>query len=410
MNLKKTVVWIGYGGAAVLALVILLVLLGLGGRAVAQWRNAQARAITSPRGIDELRKVRIGGIDQWIHIRGQDVRNPVLLYLHGGPGTPMMPYVRHFQTPLERDFTVVQWDQRGAGKTYVANGGDQIASTITFDRMKADAHELTAWLKVRFHQPKIFILGHSWGSILGLPVALERPDDYYAFIGSGVVIDAREGEAVGYRHVLWEARQRGDREAIAALESIAPYPHPEHGRRAHDGINPARVFRDYVARYGHFTTKARLDSFAEVQRYWIRMAIDSPQYSLRDLASFVTASPHIYDRVYAYMDTHDVRTIGMRTSLSVVFLQGAQDWQTPWPAAKRYIDDLQSPYKAFYLLPNVGHAGPVDSPESFAAILRAKVRPLAFGQRPALDAAPRACRPSEDTLAPDGQMLDILGC
>lgn len=410
MNLKKIVTRGGQAALALASVAAALAVLGLGARTVAQWRNAHSRAITSPDGIDELRKVRIGGIDQWIHIRGQDVDNPILLYVHGGPGTPMMPYERHFQTPLERDFTVVQWDQRGAGKTYVSNGGDAIASTLTFERMKADTHELTAYLKARFKQPKIFILGHSWGSILGLPVALEKPEDYHAFIGTGVVVDALEDEAVGYRHVLWEARRRGDAEAVRALEAIAPYPHPQYGRRAHDGLNPGRVFRDYVARYGHFTTKAKLNDFAAVQRYWVRMALDSPQYGLSDLAAFFVAGPHIYDRVYAYMDTHDVRSLGMQTSLPVVFLQGEQDWQTPWPVAKRYIDDLQSPYKAFYLLPNVGHAGPVDSPEQFAHILRAKVRPLAFGQRPALEAAPRACRPAENVLAPDGQWLDVLGC
>ena len=353
--------------------------------------------------------MRIGGIDQWIHIRGQNVANPILLYVHGGPGTPMMPYERHFQTPLERDFTVVQWDQRGAGKTYVSNGGDAIGPTLTFDRMKADAHELTAYLKQRFKRPKIFMLGHSWGSILGLPVALERPSDYYAVIGTGVVVDFRQGERVGYRHVLWEARRRGDREAITALESIAPYPNPRPGTRPVNGVNPARVFRDHLIRYGHFTSTTKLNSFGELERYWLKLAIDAPEYGLRDLASFVTVGPHLYDGLYASMNAYNVRALGMQTSLPVV-VDGELDWQTPWPVAKRYVDDIASPYKAFYLLPNVGHAGPVDRPEQFAEVLRKKVRPLASGQYPSLDAAPRACKPSDDTTGPDGQSLDILGC
>jgi hypothetical protein len=110
------------------------------------------------------------------------------------------------------------------------------------------------------------------------------------------------------------------------------------------------------------------------------------------------------------MDGHDVRAYGMQTSLPVVFVDGDQDWQTPWPLAKRYLDDLESPYKAFYLMPNAGHAGLADRPELFAQILRAKVRPLAFGQQPSLAAAPAACRASADTVGPDGQTLDYLGC
>jgi pimeloyl-ACP methyl ester carboxylesterase len=139
MNLKKTASWIACGAAGLMALIIGLLVVGLGWRGVAQWRNAHSRAITSAEGIDELRKVRIGGVDQWIHIRGQNVANPILLYVHGGPGTPMMPFEGHFQTPLERDFTVVERDQRGAG---MSDGGDAIAPTLTFDQMKADTHEL----------------------------------------------------------------------------------------------------------------------------------------------------------------------------------------------------------------------------------------------------------------------------
>lgn len=412
MNLKKTAAWIGFGALGLVGLAVALVVIALGWRGVLQWRNASSRPITSATGIDELRKVRIGGIDQWIHIRGENVDNPILLYVHGGPGFPMMPFESKFQTPLERDFTVVEWDQRGAGKTYVSNGGDRIAPTLTFDQMKADTHELTAYLKARFHRPKIFILGHSWGSILGLPVALEKPDDYYAFIGTGMAINFREGEAVGYRHVLWEAQRRGDREAIDKLQAIAPYPDPQLGTRPVNGVNRARIFRDHLARYDFVTanTETKFRNFKDVELYELSLALSSPQYGLRDLASFVTADPHLYDGLYRYMDGHDVRAVGMKTSLPVVFVVGDQDWQTPWPVAKRYLDDLESPYKAFYLMPKAGHVGPADQPELFAQILQAKVRPLAFGQHPPLDAAPTACRPSDDTIGPDGQTLDVLGC
>jgi pimeloyl-ACP methyl ester carboxylesterase len=183
-----------------------------------------------------------------------------------------------------------------------------------------------------------------------------------------------------------------------------------HGTQPIGGVDRGRVSRDYLARYGFAMTTAKVQNFNELERYWLSQAIDSPQYGLRDLASIVTADPHIYDTLYRYMDGHDVRAYGMQTSLPVVFVDGDQDWQTPWPLAKRYLDDLESPYKAFYLMPNAGHAGLADRPELFAQILRAKVRPLAFGQQPSLAAAPAACRASADTVGPDGQTLDYLGC
>src|ERR1700687_3535710 len=120
---------------------------------------ANARKIVTPNGVERLEKVRIGGIEQWVSIRGADKRNPVLLLIHGGPGYVSMPMSWWFTRGWEEYFTVVQWDQRGAGKTYLLNDPGKIAPTLTPERMIADTEEIAAWARKEFGKDKIFVLG-----------------------------------------------------------------------------------------------------------------------------------------------------------------------------------------------------------------------------------------------------------
>src|SRR6202158_3852425 len=120
---------------------------------------ADARKIVTPNGVERLDKVRIGGIEQWVSIRGADKRNPVLLLIHGGPGYVSMPMSWWFTRGWEEYFTVVQWDQRGAGKTYLLNDPGKIAPTLTPERMIADTEEIAAWARKEFGKDKIFVLG-----------------------------------------------------------------------------------------------------------------------------------------------------------------------------------------------------------------------------------------------------------
>jgi hypothetical protein len=132
---------------------------------------AQARKIVTPKGVQRLEKVHIGGIDQWVSIRGADRRNPVLLHIHGGPGYVSLPMSWWFSRDWEEYFTVVQWDQRAAGKTYLLTDPARILPTLTRERFVADAEEMAAWVRTELGKEKIFVQGHSWGSFLGLELA-----------------------------------------------------------------------------------------------------------------------------------------------------------------------------------------------------------------------------------------------
>jgi len=130
--------------------------------------------------IASLEKVSIGGIDQWILVRSYDIANPVLLWLHGDPGSSQMPVSRWFNKELEEEFMVVHWGQRGAGKS---NPADFNEDTMSVKQFESDAHELTQYLKQRFNKEKMYLLGHSWGTQFGSKVVFKYPEDYYAYIG-----------------------------------------------------------------------------------------------------------------------------------------------------------------------------------------------------------------------------------
>jgi proline iminopeptidase len=187
---------------------------------------ANARKILTPNGVERLEAVRIGGIDQWVSVRGNDRSNPVLLHIHGGPGYISIPMSWWFSRGWEDYFTVVQWDQRAAGKTHLMNDPAAIAPTLTRERMVADAEEMATWARQTFGKDKIFVTGHSWGSYLGLELARRHPDWLHAYIGVGQETDMPESERRGWRFAMDAAQGEGNAQAIRDLQSIAPYSPP----------------------------------------------------------------------------------------------------------------------------------------------------------------------------------------
>jgi pimeloyl-ACP methyl ester carboxylesterase len=182
-------------------------------------------------GIDAQGFVTIGGIAQWLSVRGRHQDAPILLFLHGGPGLTSIPTSYYFLRQWEEYFTVAQYDQRGAGKTYGANDPDKIRPTMTVAQMVADAEDVAAYLRRTYHRDKIVLVGHSWGSGLGVKLIERHPDWFYAYVGIGQVVDFGKSEAADYQAVLAAARAAGNEEAVAGLEALAPYPDLQHPER-----------------------------------------------------------------------------------------------------------------------------------------------------------------------------------
>lgn len=198
-------------------------------------RPARTPAIAGPDGrplpgsVAELTTVALGGHDQSVLIRGVSVDNPVLLYLAGGPGGTDLGAMRLFGERLEQEFVVATWDQRGAGKSYRALDP---ASTLTVERMVADAIELTNYLRDRFDEQRVYLVGNSWGTILGVLAVQQRPDLFHAFIGTGQMVSVRETDRMFYEDTIAWAERIGDTALARRLREQGPPPYREPWRYA----------------------------------------------------------------------------------------------------------------------------------------------------------------------------------
>jgi pimeloyl-ACP methyl ester carboxylesterase len=310
-------------------------------------------------------------MEQWFHARGLDRRNPVLLYLHGGPGTPMMPFSHVFQSGMEGDFTVVHWDQRAAGKTLVANPGADHAS-VTFERMLRDAVEVVDLLKDRYGVDGVTVLGHSWGSMLGVALLRERPDDIAAYVGTGQVVKLSSNNAVAYAATLAEARRRQDSRAIRTLEGLQPYPDPVDGEAG----PKLDVLQRIQTRYG-FTLSRRRRRL--ITPWLLSMALRSPEYSLRDVASFLGDSRSRMPTLFADLGEFDAASYGTVFPMPLFLLLGRHDWQTPSTVAREWFETVSAPQKSVTWFEDSAHSPISDEPQRFTEVLRSVVRPAVTG-------------------------------
>ena len=337
----------------------------------ADWRTPvqkilrEVRHIPSPPGIEETFPVRIGGIDQWISVRGRDRRNPILLFIHGGPASTEMPVSWLYQSGWEDYFTVVQWDQRGAGKTYVANDPATVEPTIAKERMVADGEEMVAWLREHYGKRRIFVLGHSWGSIIGLEVARRHPDWLHAYIGMGQMIYGRDNERLGYEWALQAAQSDHNDRAIAQLRAIAPYPRAD-GTVSVDQI---LVQRDWVIHYGGLTWgRPDFDYAQDAAKF-------SPDYTRQELSPEHGIGQSL-PRLLSAMVGYDVRGV-TRMDCPVFIFAGRHDYETPSALAEAWLEALQAPRKGLVQFENSAHMMELEEPGKVLVHLVNDVRPIA---------------------------------
>ena len=319
-------------------------------------RNARTYAITASNGIDEGSYVKIGGIEQWITIRGEDRHNPVLLFLHGGPGDATNPWGYAAFRSWLKYFTVVQWDQRGAGRTFGRNGAST-ASTITPDRMVQDGIELSELLKKRLHKDKILLVGHSWGSVLGFFMVKTRPDLFYAFVGTGqVAAEFSRSTAVAYTALLERASRQGNLPAVQELKEVGPPPYKD-GK----GFGVLHKWAMLVERADVFLASA------------LGFAFTAPEYSVRDIDDWFDGQVVSGEHLEPYFDELDRKLLGGELAVPVFVIQGADDYTTPVSLAKTYLDSLRAPRKAFVTIEGAGHFAVFTKQEEFLNDLRAQL-------------------------------------
>lgn len=327
---------------------------------------AGVQKIVSPNGIDLATRVSINGTEQWITVRGRDQHNPILLFLHGGPGAPEMPTSWTFQSGWEDYFTVVQWDQRGAGRTYLANDPKIIAPTLTVPQMESDTEAMVAWLRATYHRDKIFVLGHSWGSLLGLKLAQQRPEWLYAYIGMGQIINSFKSERLGYEHTLAAAEKAHNADAIRQLLAIAPYP-DDDGAIPLEKIN---IERDWSVKFGGLSwNRDNYDYYYETSKL-------SPDYTDADRAAIGKGSLLSLTRLLKSFTTVSFEN-ATDFRCPIIMFNGRHDDTTSADVVTEWFARVRAPVKKLVWFENSAHLMQIEEPGRVLVHLVEDVRPLA---------------------------------
>ncbi|MGQ0704398.1 MAG: alpha/beta fold hydrolase [Gemmatimonadales bacterium] len=298
----------------------------------------------SRRAIAKLEWLELGGVRQAVLLRGADTTKPVVLFLHGGPGMPAMYLAHAFQRPLEHDFVMVQWDRRGAGKSYAAR---LPAESLTVRRTLADLYDLTELLRVRFHQDRIYLVAHSWGTYLGLVALTEHPEWYRGDVGMGqVAADTVSARAMQRRLVLDEARRRG--KAALAPRLVGPA-----GRVTED---------DLFAVGGELRNATSL---------WplLRTGLFAPEYTLFDALN-VRKGAQLLSRTFARAPGPPLPVAGTSLSVPAYLFLGRYDYVTPSAVASAYFDSLIPPLKGVVWFEQSAQFPFFEEPERFHLELR----------------------------------------
>lgn len=299
-----------------------------------------------PGSIAELVTVPIGGRDQVMMVRGRNVKNPVLLYLAGGPGGTDLGAMRA-DTSLEQDFVVVTWEQRGAGKSYAAL--DPVQS-LTLDRTVADTIEVTNYLRDRFGQEKIYLVGNSWGTILGVLAAQQRPELFHAYIGTGQMVSPRETDIIFYEDTLaWSEATRDDALASTLLENGPP---------PYDNI---RKYEPVISHEHAWNPYPDLDTSKEMPSN-----LFVPENALMDRINGLRAFLDTFSVLYPQIQNIDFRQDAVTLDIPVYMAQGKYEARGRSVLASQWFDMLDAPEKEKIIFEHSGHRPLFEEPAQFA--------------------------------------------
>jgi len=285
--------------------------------------------IDTPDGISSLEEIKLGGEKQWIFIRGTNQNNPVLVFLHGGPGMPVfgMASSRELDVELIEHFTVVHWDQRGTGKSY---NDDLTMDSITIDRLAEDCNELIDYLRYRFNTQKVFLVGHSWGSVIGIKTVSKYPEKIHAFVGVGQIIDDYERQMTTYNFIVEESEKSDDVIAQNAIAAIGPPPF--------DTPEELKEKDSYIAQYGgvmHGVNPAQMGII-------MFNFLTSPEYSLSEgfqtvrMKGMDFTTRALWDEMQKFDLTKEIESI----QVPIYFFEGKHDMANPTILIEDFIDKL----------------------------------------------------------------------
>lgn len=316
-----------------------------------------------PRGLATLERVLVNGTRQWVLIRTEDVGNPVVLFVHGGPGTSQLTLGRRNTRALEQHFTVVNWDQRRAAKSFAA-GRDRAGMTMR--QFVHDIIALATHLAERFGQEKILLVGHSWGTAIGMLAVSIRPDLFSGYVGIGQVSNMADGELISYQWTLEQARKAGDRRGVRKLERMGPPPYT--GR---DWRSKFMTERLILGRHGGEYHGSRSGAFGVV----LQNLVFSREYTLLDRVNFFRGIFQSVAALYPELERTNLFARVPEVSVPVWFCLGRHDYEVPAVLSAQYFEALKAPKKQLVWFENSAHMPNTEESERFNELLIRTVLP-----------------------------------
>ena len=323
-----------------------------------RFANIFNNRIFSKEGVDERIFVEIGGQEQYLLIRGENVNNPVIIWLHGGP-TGADSFINYdFTKHLVDDYTVVCWDQRGCGRTYFRNKkSDPNNETVSFERSLEDLNEIVEYVKGRFSPSDIILIGHSYGTMLGSKYAFTYPEKISAFIGVGQVV-SMESDIYSYNDALQKAKAAGD-DTSEMENAYSIY-------TQNPTLANLMAIRYYTKPY-HKAPKEKNVTWLGLRSSY--MGIDDFRWVLKQQSGFEKYTS-LNKSLFDYIMVTDVREYGLNYPVPVGFISGSEDWTTPADCAEQYFDEINAPSKQFIFIEGCGHAPQHDEPKEFAEAVK----------------------------------------
>jgi pimeloyl-ACP methyl ester carboxylesterase len=310
--------------------------------------------------LSEKSFINLNGMKQGIFIRTNNISNPVLLFLHGGPGMPTYFLTEKYPTGLENKFTVCYWEQTGGGISY---NPDISADSITVERIISDAIEVTKYLQKRFGKEKIYLMGHSWGSFIGIQLTAKAPELYYAYIGVAQIANQKESEKLGYKYMIEQYQKSGN---TGMMEKFKNYPIQEseaqiilyfksslRDETMHNlGIGTMHNMKSVITGIFFPVMFCKAYTFGEKINIWRAKSI-------------LINKTNLIEQLFST----DLFSKVSKVEIPVYFISGAYDYTVNYNLSREYLEHLQAPVKRFFLLEHSAHSPMHEEPEEFLKIM-----------------------------------------
>ncbi len=316
--------------------------------------------------IARMEEIKLGGVKQWIVVRGKSVNKPILLLLSGGPGATEMGRFLKYNSKLEEEFLVVNWEQRGCGKSY---DGENLTE-LTVNQYVSDINELTNYLKEKFNKEKIYLLGHSWGTIIGTKAVQKYPEQFYAYIGAAQMVNIEKTDKYMYNYVLTAAKNAGDNKLVEKLE--------EAGEPPYYGEGLLKKYQPILTKYAVYYKKE--NPFQEKNREWFNplSIFWIPEYNLVDKINVVKGMLNTFGIIYPQLQDLDFVEQANKLEVPVYYLIGKHDYTAKY--IEEYFEVLDAPSKDLIWFNNSAHGEIWTEADKFHDIMVNKVLPETYSK------------------------------